>query len=1020
MSKTRSPKGRRGPSRQPGPDAPDEGPGAFPIVGIGASAGGLAAFEAFFSGTLAGAECGLAFVLVQHLDPNHPSMLAELVQRYTRLVVKEAEDGTEVRPDHVYVIPPNRDLVIASGVLHLTERDRRAGHRLPIDQFFMSLALDRRERAICVVLSGTGADGTLGARAIKGEGGLVVAQSPDSAEFDGMPTGVIAVGVADHVLAPADMMSRIVAFTKLIGSRPLADATDPVRDHHSGTLQHVLALLRDQTGHDFSQYKTSTIHRRIERRMGVRLTEDLGDYVRFLVREPQEADALFRDLLIGVTSFFRDPDAFEVLKRVGTPQLLESKQPGEPIRVWCAGCSTGEEAYSLAILLQESMDERGQHHPWQIFATDIDTRSIERARAGHYPTGIASDVSEERLRRFFVADASGTGYRIKKGIRDTLIFSDHDLIRDPPFSRLDLISCRNLLIYLDASLQRRLVPLFHYALRPRGLLFLGATEGVGSDEDLFVQADHKVKLFRWKDHTGARRPGAGQGYPTRWGGNLAIGPDAALVRRPGQTRQTVGRPPLREMTEQALLKEVAAVAALVNRHGDVVYLHGRTGMYLEPSPGEAGVANILKMAREGLRPALTLTLRKVVDTGEAIRGIDLQVRSNGHFVSARLTVRPVRPEASAATDEPLYLVLLEPGPNVEERATGGVPPPGAVGPDVAAQIAALQREVAEGQEFLVSMRSELERANEDLRSSNEEMQSMNEELQSSNEELETSKEELQSVNEELATVNNELQIRVLDLSRANNDMNNLLAGTGIATLFLDQRLCIVRFTPTTSQIIHLIPSDVGRPVSHVASNLIGYVDLVSDVEDVLNTLVPKEREVQTTAKRWFAMRIRPYRTLENVIEGAVINFVDISQIKETQAALQKANALLRMAVVVRDSHDALTVHDLEGRTISWNAGATKMYGWSEAEALGMTARDFVPPDLVEALSRQLRDGRDAEVLGPFLAKRPTKTGELVDVQVVATALVDAGGEIYGIATTDQVSAPAPALPGRSPRKRVPR
>ncbi len=989
----------------------DEKPAAsFPIVGIGASAGGLAAFEAFFSGMPADIDPGMAFVLVQHLAPDHKSILADLIRRYTRMQVFEVEDGMTVQPNCAYIIPPNRDMAFLNGTLQLMEPSAPRGQRLPIDFFLRSLAQDQRERAICIILSGTGSDGTLGVRAIKGEGGMVMAQNPESTEYDGMPRSAIATGLVDYELPPAEMPAQLMTYVAHAFGNPPRAASVPTLRAESA-LKKIFILLRSQVGHDFSQYKPNTIQRRIERRMAVHQIDSMDRYVKYLQQTPPEVEALFRDLLIGVTKFFRDTEAFKVIEEQAIPKLFAGKSADTVIRVWTPGCSTGEEAYSIAILLAERQESMKQIFKVQVFATDIDSQAIATARAGIYPASIATDISRERLARFFAIEAGGGTYRIHKGIRDMLVFSEQNVIKDPPFSKLDLISCRNLLIYMDGALQKKLVPLFHYALCPGGFLFLGTSETVGNFDDLFTALDRKSKLYKRKeDFHSAQRMALGQFLPPM----TAV--DAALPRVAGKT-VLPEKLPLRELTEHALLQQVAPAGALVNKQGDILYLHGRTGLYLEPAPGEAGIYNIIKMAREGLRQDLTTALYKAARAREIVRCPGLRVKTNGEFTTVNLTVRPVAAGATAMLETPLYLVTLEEGhPFGAEQTqqpaalqliagadgTDTLPTGTSAGTDADVQIVALKQALRAKDEYLQTSNEELETSNEELKSSNEEMQSVNEELQSTNEELETSKEELQSVNEELATVNNELQTKVADLSRANNDMNNLLAGTGIGTVFVDHHQRILRFTPAASKIINLILSDVGRPLGHIVSNLVGYDRMVADIQAVLNTLIPKEVEVQTTAGEYYVMRIHPYRTIDNVIEGAVISFVDITDMKQTKELLQKANELHRLAVVVRDARDAITVQDLDGRIIAWNPGAERIYGWSEAEALVMNVRDRVPEELrEEALSKVLHLGQ-AQILEPYRTQRITKDGSVVDVWMTSTALVNEAGRMYAIATTERV------------------
>ena len=1000
-------------------EPPETSEARFSIVGIGASAGGLAAFEAFFSGMPADADPGMAFVLVQHLAPDHKSILTDLIRHYTRMQVFEVEDGMRVQPNCTYIIPPGRDMAFLNGNLQLLAPLAPRGQRLPIDFFFRSLAQDQRERAICIVLSGTGSDGTLGVRAIKGEGGMVMAQNLESAEYDGMPSSAIATGLVDYELPPAEMPAQLIAYA----GRALAKATrlvTPATPQDENAQRKIFILLRGQTGHDFTGYKSSTIQRRIARRMAVHQIETINDYVAYLQQTPTEVEALFRDLLIGVTNFFRDPEAFKELEEKIIPGLFEDLPAGSLLRIWSPGCSTGEEAYSLAILMAEHVEKRRQNYHVQVFATDIDKRAITTARAGVYPASIAADLTPERLARFFTAESDGSLYRIHKSIRDMLVFSEQNLTKDPPFSKLDLISCRNLLIYLGGDLQKKLMPLFHYALNPGGVLFLGTSETTGEFVDLFHTLDRKLKIYRRKDDL--NNP---QGSVlTRF--QVPVATTERLPLLNSGKKAIVGKLSLRELTEQTLLHQIAPAGVLVNSGGDIFYLHGRTGMYLEPTQGEPGVYNILKMAREGLRPDLSIALHQAVRENNIVRRPNLRVKTNGDFTQVNLTIRPMsnRPmsaDVSTKIEEQLYLVILEEVLMSELVNTHptliseGSEMPTELGAGTATEfgassladgsnqhIAALHQELRAKEEYLQTANEELETSNEELKSSNEEMQSVNEELQSTNEELETAKEELQSVNEELATVNSELQTKVTDLSRANNDMNNLLAGTGIATVFVDHSLRILRFTPATTRIINLILSDLGRPVGHIVSNLVGYDSLVKDVQAVLDSLILHEVEVQTTEGGWYTLRIQPYRTLENVIEGAVITFVDITETKKMREALRDANDQLRLAVVVQDAYDAITAQDMHGRIIAWNPGAVRMYGWSEAEALAMNIRDLIPEELRDKALATIHQLSRAKVLEPYITSRIAKDGKVLEVQLTSTALLSATGQIYAIATTERI------------------
>ena len=976
-------------------EAPDQV--RFPIVGIGASAGGLSAFEAFLSGMPADSDPGMAFVLVQHLAPDHKSILTELVKRYTRMQVFEVEDGMVVQPNCAYIIPPNRDMAFLNGTLQLLEMVEPRGQRLPIDYFFRSLAQDQQERAICIVLSGTGSDGSLGVRAVKAQGGMAMAQSPETTEYDGMPRSAIATGLVDFVLAPRKMPEQLINYVAHAFGRvsyPLLAPSNKSED----VLKKIFVILRAQTGHDFSAYKPNTIARRIERRMAVQQVHQLDAYLRYLQQTPKEVDALFRDLLIGVTNFFRDPEAFAMLQEQAIARILASKTPNGLVRVWVPGCSTGEEAYSIAMQLQEQMEAQKLNLTVQIFATDIDSQAIEQARSGMYPASIAADMTPARLARFFTQIPDGVSgreshtYQIQKNIRNMLIFSEQDVIKDPPFSKLDLVSCRNLLIYMSVELQKRLIPLFHYALSPSGYLFLGSSETVGEFTDLFNLQDRKSKLYqRNQEPYLANRLALSALLAYQPAGSPAVRTAAQAIRDPKQQP--------RDLTEKALLEHYGAVAALVNEKGEIIYLHGRTGRFLEPAPGDADL-NIIKMAREGLRLELISILHQVVILREVVHRPDLRVKTNGSYSMVDLTVRPVLVGSSHGPDLTFYLVILEekPEPVKEQLLVQELVP---VDPDE--RIANLKKELRAKEEYLQTANEELETTNEELKSSNEEMQSVNEELQSTNEELETSKEELQSVNEELATVNAELQQKVTDLTRVNNDMNNLLSGTGIGTIFVDHQLRIQRFTPAVMNVINLILSDVGRPVGHIVSNLVGYESLVSDVKSVLDSLLPREVEVQTQSGDWYLLRIRPYRTLENVIEGAVITFTEINELKRTKVALQQTESLRLLAAVVEDTHDAILIHSMDGRILAWNAAAEKLYGWSEADARTMNIHNLIPSDKRRAEIARLEKPIQSSLSDPFRTERIAKNGEILQIWLTTTALFNQSGEIYAYASTEHLT-----------------
>jgi two-component system CheB/CheR fusion protein len=880
-------------------------------------------------------------------------------------------------------------MVLEYGTLQLQEPVEPRGHHLPIDLFFRSLALSKQEMAIGIILSGTGSDGTLGVRAIKAEGGMVMVQSPESSEYDGMPRSVIATDLADYILPPAEMPAHLIAYaTQTFGKRP------KVVPKAESAMKKIFNLLRTQTGHDFSHYKENTIFRRIERRMAIKNLNNVDEYVHYLEQNPAEVEALFHDLLIGVTSFFRNPTAFDELQKKVIQNIFAGKNSDSVIRVWVPGCSTGEEAYSIGILLHEQMEILKQIFRVQIFATDIDSQAIVQARCGVYPANISIDISPERLDRYFTQDSSGN-YHIRKIIRDMIVFSEQDIIKDPPFSKLDLLSCRNLLIYMDRELQNKLIPLFHYALNPGGFLFLGPSETVGEFENLFETLDRKSKLFRKKD--------VSSGFLSK-GISLLPRLENMEAKKPSGKVLIESKLQLRELTEQMMLQNYAPVGVLVNQRGDILYLHGRMGMYLEPAPGKADM-NILKMAREGLRQELATDLYKAAVSKEPVFHSGLRVKTNGDFTTVDLALRRVAVGPDAAAGSDLFLITFEEPKKSEQRQKGkasaiGVGEEGKSAMENA-RILELETELQIKEERLKAYNEELETSNEELKSSNEEMQSINEELQSTNEELETSKEELQSVNEELTTVNTELQNKVADLSQAINDMNNLLSGTGIGTIFVDHQLRIMRFTPQVTHVINLIPTDVGRPVGHIVSNLLGYDRLVEDIKEVLDTLTPKDIEVQTKKGAWYLLRIRPYRTLENVIKGAVITFTDISEMKRAREILKESEAIRRLAIVVQDSSDAIILQDMEGDILAWNPMAERVYGWSEAEALKMNINSLVPESRRAEELDVLKKLSHAEVLEPYRTQRLTRDSKTIEVWLTATSLVNEANVIYAISTIER-------------------
>jgi len=850
--------------------------GFLPIIGIGTSAGGLETLGRFLSHVPKNS--GMAFVIVQHLDPTRKGILSELLQRSTGMKVLQVKDRTQVRPDCVYVIPPNKDMSILHGVLHLLDPTTPRGLRLPIDFFLRSLAQDQQEHSIGVILSGMGSDGSLGLRAIKEKGGVVLVQDPATAKFAGMPRSAIDSGLADIVAPVDDLPARIIAY---LGRTPVRHTPEEaLEDKTQSALEKAIILLRAHSGHDFSLYKKNTFYRRIERRMGIHQVVRIADYVRYLQENSQELDLLFKELLIGVTSFFRDAPAWEELRNKILPALIARRPPGHVLRAWVPGCSTGEEAYSLAMAFKEAMDKIKPRPKvtLQVFATDLDKDAIGKARQGIYPENICADVSPKQMSRFFTKEDQGC--RVTSEIRQMVTFAPQSLIMDPPFTKLDILSCRNLLIYLGPEVQRKLIPLFHYSLSPDGVLFLGGAESIGPFSDLFVPLSRKFRIFRRLTSSLRAEP---IDFPSSFAPPF---PGGVEPRRTDRTQIS-----LQAVADQLVLEHYAPPSVLVNDRGNILYVSGRTGKYLEPTAGKANW-NIFVMAREGLRYELSNAFHKALEQAAPVVVRRLKLGTNGGTQYVDISVQHLdQPEALRG----LVMIVF----NDAEAPSETEPSPPARAPGkkrgTSARQGELERKYQQARLDAQTIREEMQTAQEELRSTNEEQQSTNEELQSTNEELTTSKEEMQSLNEELQTVNSELQGKVDELSRSNNDMKNLLNSTDIATLFLDTHLHVRRFTTQATKIIKLIPSDIGRPITDLASDLI-YPDLVDDAQQVLRKLGFAEKPVKTRDGRWIAARIMPYRTLDDRIDGVVITFADITVAKKLEVQLREKHSALEKVV----------------------------------------------------------------------------------------------------------------------------
>ncbi len=882
----------------------------FLYVGVGASAGGLDALKKFLSNIPK--DNGMAYIIVQHMDPNQKSGLVNILSRSTYMEVNQIEDGTKVMPEHVYVIPPNKDLGILDGNLQLMEPTEPHGLRLPIDYFFTSLGQDQRDKSVGIILSGFGSDGSNGLKVIKANGGICIAQDPSTAGSESMPNSAINTGLVDMVLTPEEMSEKLISYNNS-STKILKEILSP-EDGTIQALRKIFILIRNRTGQDFSQYKKNTINRRIGRRMNIHQIDDITQYLRYLQQTPNEIDLLYNEFLINVTNFFRDPDAFESLKNGALMKLIEEKNDGEVLRVWVPGCSSGEEIYSIAIIIKELLDKTHKHLEVQIFGTDLDENAIKKARSGTY-SNIAEEITPERLNNFFYKK-DGL-YTIKKEIRDMVIFSIHNVITDPPFTQLDLISCRNLLIYLEVKAQEKVLSNFRYALKKDGILFIGPSENIGEFFDSFSVVENKWKIYKSVksntmrfNHIPIRK--------TNYLQPLAYRDTKFDLNNPNQQNNDMN---IVNIAEENLIDLYAPPSAVINKGGDILYIHGRLGEYLEPSEGKAHM-NILDMARNGLKSVLSTVIQNAISNNRKVISEDVNVENEYKNQFIKLTVTPLKDSENIRG---LLIVSFEESSqenkiklNFDNKSNN--------------QIKALANELKITKERLNKTIEDLTTSNEELKSANEELQSMNEESQSTNEELETSKEELQSINEELTTVNTELQIKIDELTHINDDMTNLFNSTDIAIIFVDNKLNIRRFTNESTKLIKLINSDIGRPLSDISTN-IRYSDLVYDIKDVISKVILKEKEVKTTDNKWYKVRITPYKTSNNIIDGATVTFVDISYLKNIQEKIQSARDYAEN--IINTIREPLLVLDSDLKVISANKSFYEKFKLKKTDAEGV-------------------------------------------------------------------------------------
>ena len=877
----------------------------FPVIGLGASAGGLEAFSKLLG--LLPMNSGMAFVLIQHLDPTHQSLMVELLSGHTAMKVQHATDCMPIERDHIYVIPPRAYISVREGALHLSAPMERHGARMPFDFFLGSLASECGKRAICAVLSGTGADGSIGLKAIKQKGGLVIAQDPTEAAYDGMPRSAIMTGEVDLVLPLAKIPEALIKHRQYIdlNAAPKSAAAPPDRDHES--LNQVIDLLDAQTSHKFGFYKPGTLLRRIERRMALTDTRDSDRYLELLRKDQHERELLAKDLLIHVTSFFRDPKAFELLAESVVPDLVRRQSSDQSLRVWVPACSTGEETYSIAMLFLEEIAAAKRSIKLQIFASDVDADAVRFAREGFYPGSIHADITAARLDRFFVKE--GDGHRVAPALRDTVVFTVQDILADVPFSRIDLISCRNLLIYLQAEVQEKVLSLFHFALREGGVLFLGPAENVGHLADRFKPISEEQRIYR---HIARSQPGevdipsgAGESPPSRW---------PRLVQQVKAPDSRLG-----DLSRRLLLESYAPASVLINRKYEGLYYFGPTDRYLRIAAGEAS-RDVIAMSREGLRGKLRSAIQRASHGHSIVQGADAQMSRDGETIAVRIDVRRV-----ASDGEELLLVSFKDGPKPQKGTK-----PASTSSD-GSRTAELERELDATRIELETATRDLATSREEFKAINEEAMSVNEEYQSTNEELETSKEELQSLNEELKALNSQLHETVQRLRGTSNDLQNILNSSDMATLFLDGKLNIRFFTPLAKSFFSIIESDIGRPLSDLA-RLSDDGDLLADARAVLASSLPLSREIESDKRAWYMRRILPYRTQDGHVEGVVITYSDISETKAAESAIEAAREY--SAGIVDTVRQPLVVLDTQLRVISASRSFYRSFSVKPEETVG--------------------------------------------------------------------------------------